>query len=202
MKENNNIYKKLTEARKILLQKEIKKSATNNFAKFKYMELADLIPPIEEVCSKVGILIVTSFTNEEVITKVIDHENGETIEFTSPFSTNFETGQIKGAQKVGALHTYFRRYMLMLVFEIIEHDAIDAMDNTPKKKNLEIERENAVENLLEKQKQKFKDLVKEHKIKKEKIIEIVGELNSKTMNVDEWDKAILKIELFIEETSF
>ena len=126
-----NVYQKLTKARTMLLEQELKKSATNSFAKFNYMELTDIIPVTEKICSEIGISVITSFEEELAVTKVINHDNmEEVITFTSPFNLALETGQIKGAQKVGALHTYFRRYMLMLVFEIMEHDAIDGQDST------------------------------------------------------------------------
>ena len=132
----DNVYKKLTKARNLLLQAEMKKSATNGFAKFKYMELTDIIPITEKISEEVGISVITSFYEKRVVTTVYNHDDkNDFIEFKSPFSIDLATGQIKGAQAIGALHTYFRRYMLMLVFEIMEHDALDAAVGSPVTEN-------------------------------------------------------------------
>lgn len=124
-----NVYARLLKARQIVLENSIKKDAKNDFAKFKYMTLEEIIPVTEYASQEVGILVMTNFTNDEVQTIVMNVDDTEDyIMFTSPFNTNLGTGQIKGAQAYGALHTYFRRYMLMLVFEIVEHDALDSQD--------------------------------------------------------------------------
>jgi hypothetical protein len=186
--EKLNVYQKLTKARNMLLEQELKKSATNNFAKFKYMELTDIIPATEKICEEVGITIITSFNDELATTKVINHDNiEEVIEFTSPFNTNLETGQIKGAQKIGALHTYFRRYMLMLVFEIMEHDAIDGADNTKptKKANSKNAAPKQVDLELEAIKNEFIKLNKENGFNAEEIKNISQGLKLNEVNLEQ-----------------
>jgi len=191
MKEN--IYQKLTKARMMILEKELKKSATNNFAKFKYMELTDIIPVTEKICNEIGITVITSFTDDLATTKVINHDNiEEVIEFTSPFNILLETGQIKGAQRIGALHTYFRRYMLMLVFEIMEHDAIDSQEPESKskpiiKKEIKNSKEEEEKQLL---KNEFIELNKKYKFTKEELKKITAGIPSNEMSFKNWEDAI------------
>ena len=128
-----NVYARLSKARKIVLEDEVRKSATNGFAKFNYMTLEDIVPVTEKACHESGIITMTTFDKEEVQTIVMNIDNADDyVMFTCPIDFTLATGQIKGVQAYGALHTYFRRYMLMLVFEIIEHDGIDAQDPNAK----------------------------------------------------------------------
>lgn len=132
-----NIYQKLKKMRSELYTKNIKKTATNAFAKYDYLTLDVLIPEVDELCNKFNVLIINNFTELEVTTKLINLDNTEEeIVFTSYVDLKVPTGQIKGTQAIGSNHTYMRRYMLMLIFEIIESDEIETNAGKHEKKEL------------------------------------------------------------------
>ena len=72
-----NIYEKLQRARVLLQKKNLKKSGENKFAKFKYYELSDFIPAVNEIfaelriCSHFNLLEntaeLTIFNSENII---------------------------------------------------------------------------------------------------------------------------------------
>ena len=56
------VYKKLSEARVALQTRELTKSGHNKFAGYKYFELGDFLPAIQEIFITVGLVDVISFT--------------------------------------------------------------------------------------------------------------------------------------------
>lgn len=120
------IYKKLQEARIMLQNTKLTKSGKNKFAGYEYFELGDFLPVIQNICQKVGLCGVVSFTNETAYLTIHDVEDSaQFVTFTSPMSS----AQLKGChdvQNLGAVQTYLRRYLWTNAFEIVEHDALDA----------------------------------------------------------------------------
>lgn len=120
-----SVYKKLQEARIILQNTELKKSGHNKFAGYYYFELGDFLPAIQNICAKLGLCGMVSFTNEMAYLNIHDTEDGSYTTFTSPMSS----AALKGChdvQNLGAVQTYLRRYLWVNAFEIVEHDALDA----------------------------------------------------------------------------
>lgn len=129
-----SIYKKLAEARVKLQESDIKKSGVNQFAKFKYFELADFLPTINKINLELGLF--TKFDIDEVskiaTLEITDMEKEESsITFTVPYALS----EIKGAtsiQNIGGSITYLRRYLFVIAYEITENDEVNAVDNTSK----------------------------------------------------------------------
>lgn len=129
-----SVYKKLQDARIKLQNTELKKSGHNKFAGYKYFELGDFLPAIQNICSDIGLCGVISFNHEMAFLQITDVEDGTSIMFTSPMSS----AALKGChdvQNLGAVQTYLRRYLWVNAFEISEHDALDAVmgSDAPKK---------------------------------------------------------------------
>ena len=120
------IFKKLQAARIELQTKDLKKSGQNSFAKYKYFELADFLPTIQEICNNAGLCgHVTFYVDIAVLTITDVDDPKQFIEFKCPMSS----AALKGChevQNLGAVQTYLRRYLWTNAFEIVEHDAIDA----------------------------------------------------------------------------
>jgi hypothetical protein len=128
------VYKKLIDARNMLQTKELTKSGHNKFAGYKYFELADFLPSIQQIFQQVGLVDVISFTAEKAIMTIFDVEDGSSIVFTSPMGS----ASLKGChevQNIGAVETYQRRYLYTTAMAIVEHDALDA---TTTKEELEV----------------------------------------------------------------
>lgn len=122
-----NVYKKLMEARIKLQSMELKKSGHNKFAGYKYFELGDFLPQIQDIFNKIGLCSFISFTSEYATLTIIDTEDNSQVVFTSPMAE----ANLKGShaiQNIGAVETYSRRYLYVSALEIVEHDAIDASE--------------------------------------------------------------------------
>lgn len=128
---SSNVYEKLMEARKRFLEAGIKKSGKNIYAEFKYFTLEDIIPIKTEIYNSLGLADVISFGTEVATLTLFNTDNPEEcIEFMSPIRD--DESMIKNPiQKLGAVETYVRRYLYMLVLDIVEADAVEAVTDKP-----------------------------------------------------------------------
>ena len=128
-KENkaDNIYKKIQAVRCKLQKLEVKKTGENKFSNFKYYELADILPHINNLNNEYGLFNIIDFSNPELATLAII--NSDNTEEVVTFSTPVEKAILKGAQLIqnlGATQTYLRRYLYMSAYEIVESDVVDS----------------------------------------------------------------------------
>ena len=123
-----SVYKKLMDARIQLQGKALSKSGNNKFAGYKYFELGDFLPAIQEIFSGLGLCGVVSFGKEDANLTIIDIENpADRIVIGTPMSS----AALKGChevQNLGAVQTYLRRYLWVTAMEIVEHDALDSSE--------------------------------------------------------------------------
>lgn len=129
---------------------KIKKSGFNSFTKFKYFELADFLPKLNELMLEEGINDLYSIKDGEATLTLI-RDNGEKREeqvYSMPFvmfetpiniRTDRNTGEaievksMQDIQYLGALNTYYKRYLYLNAFGITDGEVIDGMDNTNEK---------------------------------------------------------------------
>jgi hypothetical protein len=119
------VYKKLMDARLRLQATELTKSGHNKFAGYKYFELGDFLPTIQNIFCEIGLCGVISFTADTATLTITDTEDGSNIVLTSPMGS----AALKGChevQNIGAVETYQRRYLWVSAMEIVEHDVLDA----------------------------------------------------------------------------
>jgi hypothetical protein len=119
------VFKKLIDARNMLQTKELSKSGHNKFAGYKYFELADFLPSIQQIFQEVGLVDVISFDSETASMRLYDVEDGSFVLFESPMGS----ASLKGChevQNIGAVETYQRRYLYTTAMAIVESDALDA----------------------------------------------------------------------------
>lgn len=120
-----NVYLRLQRARVALQNLNIKKSGENKYSGFKYFELKDFIPPLNEILLKNGLSTNFSIVEKQANLFVINTDNPEeNILFTSPIAE----APLKGCtpiQSVGAVHTYMKRYLYLNALEIVEDDILD-----------------------------------------------------------------------------
>lgn len=121
-----NIFERLQAARLLLAEMEIRKGGKNQFAGYKYFELSDFLPTVQQLLNDQRICPVVTFTKEYATLTLYDMDNPATsIIFSSPMAE----ANLKGAhpiQNMGAVETYQRRYLYMAAMEITEPDAVDA----------------------------------------------------------------------------
>lgn len=133
-----NIYQKVQKMRVDLQNMNVKKSGENKFAGYKYYELGDILPPINQLMLENGVASILTFAEDYATLTLINSEKpDERIQFTSPMAG----ATLKGAhdiQNLGAVETYQRRYLYMTAFEVVESDFFDATqgkDQKPGKPN-------------------------------------------------------------------
>lgn len=126
-----NIYGKLAIARTMFLGSKVKKSGKNTYAEFKYFTLEDIIPVKQTIFNEVGLVDSISFGTEVATLTLTNIDNpDETIEFMSPLRE--DESLIKNPiQKLGAIETYVRRYLYLLMLDIVEADTVDAISDKP-----------------------------------------------------------------------
>lgn len=120
------IEQKLQQCRVDLQNKKLKKSGENKFAKFKYFELSDFIPTVNQMFAENNIFSNFSICGEIATLVITDCEDKTSQTFTS----NIADADVKGCtaiQSLGAVHTYLKRYLYMNALEIVENDTLDAI---------------------------------------------------------------------------
>ena len=172
-----SIYAKLAQAR-VKLQKENLKKTGNN-RNFKYFELKDFLPRVNEIFDELKMCAVVRYSSELATLTIYDCEKEESIEFTSPMVQKALPSGTE-IQNLGAIQ---RRYLYLTALEIVEDDLVDSIppENTEQKKQESRKRYNEstqqnvsstpceqyhkdVENLRKRLVGKTKEQIKEEKI--------------------------------------
>lgn len=155
--ENKNLNDSIISIRVKLQNSKLKKSGKNKFAGFDYFELADFLPKLNE-------LMLEEQVNDRFYIKddlaTLELQKGEEINvYTMPFvlfstpltykkdkSGNFlknkdgeyiQMPSMQDIQYLGALNTYYKRYLYLNAFGITDGEVIDRMDNNELSKNNE-----------------------------------------------------------------
>lgn len=119
-----SIYAKLAKAR-VKLQKENLKKTGNNRS-FKYFELKDFLPRVNEIFDELKMCAVVRYSSELATLTIYDCEKDESIEFTSPMVQKALPSGTE-IQNLGAIQTYQRRYLYLTALEIVEDDLVDSI---------------------------------------------------------------------------
>ncbi|MDU3646196.1 MAG: ERF family protein [Clostridium perfringens] len=120
-----NIYQKIQMARVDLQNKDLKKTGYNKYSNYKYFELGDFLPHINDICNEIG--LYTEFSYEEKLATLTIY-NTENLEEKRIWTTPVEVATLKGCstiQNIGGTQSFARRYLYMMAFEIAETDVID-----------------------------------------------------------------------------
>lgn len=148
-KENKNLNESIIQIRVDLQNSKIRKSGKNKYAGFDYYELADFLPRLNELMLQYG--INDKFTIEEDKATLTLIKGEETQSYNIPFE-RFETPlaykkdkagnfvkdksgefiqipSMQDIQYLGALNTYYKRYLYLNAFGITDGEVIDSMDN-------------------------------------------------------------------------
>ena len=129
-----NCRQKLAQARLEFLNQNVKKSGKNMHLEFKYFELEDIIPSAIKIFAALGILTTTNIDGDLAVMSVYNAEdmNEEPVIFSVPYReiepiiSNSGKQVTNSLQALGSSITYLRRYLYMMVLDIVEHDDIDA----------------------------------------------------------------------------
>ena len=134
---NVKTWKKIAEGRTWFLQQKIKKSGKNNYQKFSYFELKDIIPFHRQICDELKIEAWYELTHDYAYLHIIDLEQDdgqETVKFSFPIRKESTSGKVtKDMQDDGAIQTYTKRYLYVQLWDISDADAIDSKNNAPER---------------------------------------------------------------------
>lgn len=125
-----------------LQNSSLKKSGKNKFAGFEYFELSDFLPRVNELMLEENVNDRFYIKDEYAYLELI--KGDEKQEYTMPFERfetpvniktdpkTKETREVKSMQDIqylGALNTYYKRYLYLNAFGITDGEVIDSMDN-------------------------------------------------------------------------
>lgn len=132
-----NIYDKIMTARLLFLESNPKKSGRNNFQKFDYYELRDIIPAATRICNNIGLYSEINLTSKMATMKIINIDNPkEIVLYHLPVPEINGKDSNKLLQDTGKTETYLRRYLYMLFLDIAENDQVDAEDMIKNRRQL------------------------------------------------------------------
>lgn len=124
-----SIFEKLAEARVRFLEGGVKKSGVNAHAEFMYFELEDIVPAAMKIFDDLRLTFIVTFPDGRAVGSLFNLDADDThitVEF--PMRSIAEPGKFRmnEVQGLGAEITYMRRYLYMLILDIVEADKIDA----------------------------------------------------------------------------
>lgn len=129
-----SIYRRLSQARLDFRAAGIKKTGRNDFAKFSYYELEDILPKGLEVMAKHGLTPVVSCPGDgDAVMTIYDDQSDRTIIIAAP-KGEVMLKACHNIQNVGARITYSRRYLWMTALEIADADMAEKIPPASKKK--------------------------------------------------------------------
>ena len=155
--ENKNLNESIISIRVKLQNAKLKKSGKNKFAGFDYFELADFLPKLNELMLEEGVNDIFYIKDDYA---TLELQKGEEINtYTMPFvlfetpltykkdkAGNFiknkegdyiQVPSMQDIQYLGALNTYYKRYLYLNAFGITDGEVIDSMNNNDLSKNSE-----------------------------------------------------------------
>ena len=135
------VHGKMAQIKSILSKTKINKSGYNEYAGFKYHELADFIEHINKLNFVVGVndqINIDEVNNNCSLTLVNTEDKDDHYTVSVPF-THVEMLAKGGApsnvdriQRLGSTITYIRRYLYMTAYNIQESDGVDSMEQPTK----------------------------------------------------------------------
>ena len=183
--QERNLNESIIKIRVDLQNSKLKKSGKNKFAGFDYFELADFLPRLNELMLEENVNDLFNIKDNEATLTLIKGEEKQiySIPFTmfeTPINTRYDNNtkkykEVKSMQDIqylGALNTYYKRYLYLNAFGITDGEVIDSMDNS----NLE---KSKIDELKEK--------IKKHGVKASTRLKEIGkklsQLNEEELNL-------------------
>lgn len=134
LKKEKNLNESVISIRVKLQNAKLRKSGHNRFAGFDYFELADFLPKLNELMLEENINDIFLITEKEAkLTLIKGEEKQEYVipftQFSTPLNKNGQPS-MQDIQYLGALNTYYKRYLYLNAFGITDGEIIDSMNNS------------------------------------------------------------------------
>lgn len=131
-----NLNESIISIRVKLQNSTLKKSGLNKFAGFDYFELSDFLPRLNELMLEEKVNDLFTIENDKATLTLIKGEERQTysipfIVFDTPINSKGQKS-MQDIQYLGALNTYYKRYLYLNAFGITDGDVIDALENNSK----------------------------------------------------------------------
>lgn len=123
-----NIYEKIQAVRNEFYEIGAKKTGRNPRAESMYFQLEDIVPIAQPLFTKYRLFMYPTFKDGTATAYVVNLDNlTEVAPFDIPWVLIAEPGKFRmnEVQGVGAAVTYYRRYLYMIVLDLVEKDAIE-----------------------------------------------------------------------------
>lgn len=121
------IHQKLQSVRVALQNTSLKKTGVNTYNQLRFFELADFLPTVERLMLENKISSSMELTRETATLTFHDFDADDKIIFSCPVDVaEINGGKTAKVQLMGATITYYRRYLAMMAFEIVEMDEVDS----------------------------------------------------------------------------
>jgi len=143
-----DIYKKLQAVRNGMNQNSLKKTGYNKNLNFNYFELGDFVPIATKLFYEYELCPIFSIgydSNGVEVATLKVMSGPEYIMFTCPVE---RPAHMSGTQAIGAVVTYYRRYLYMMCLDLVENDQVDA-SITEENRNTTVETKKATAKQVE-----------------------------------------------------
>lgn len=128
-----NLNESIVKIRVDLQKKSLKQSGKNKFAGFTYFELSDFLPTLNELMLANKVNDCFSIEGDDATLTLLKGEESQVYKipfemFETPLSNNGKQS-MQPIQYLGALNTYYKRYLYLNAFGITDGEIVDAMNN-------------------------------------------------------------------------
>ena len=155
MEQKKTLNDSIISIRVKLQNAKLKKTGNNSFAGFDYFELSDFLPKLNELMLEEGVndlFTIETDLNETMVAKLTLIKGEESQDYRMPFkifdtpltfkkdkkgeymkdkeNNYIQVPSMQDIQYLGALNTYYKRYLYLNAFGITDGDIIDAMNNS------------------------------------------------------------------------
>lgn len=145
--ENKSLNESIISIRVKLQNAKLKKTGKNKFAGFDYFKLADFLPKLNELMQEErmnDLFSIYDGGNGFKIASLVLIKGNEKQEYTMPFvlfdtpvnkkynkdlDEYIDVKSMQDIQYLGALNTYYKRYLYLNAFGITDDEIIDSMNN-------------------------------------------------------------------------
>lgn len=139
------LLSKIQEAKESFMEMKIKKTGRNNYQKYDYFTLDDIVPPVLKICNQLNLAVKFEFNNHYGILICYDLETGSSTNWVTPLP-EFEKGR-DASKSIQSIQTYARRSLYLQFLEIVEPNEIEEQKPAKNKKTV-IKSEKKPENTL------------------------------------------------------
>ena len=119
-------------ARLQFLESNPKKSGRNEFQKFSYYELDDIVPTATRICNELGLYteidLGANLFGYATLTVINIDNADEKVYFRIKMPELNNENMNKALQETGSCQTYLRRYLYLQFLDIAQNDEVDSTD--------------------------------------------------------------------------